>query len=82
MSKRLIALLAGVMAIAIIAAGCGSSSDDSTDTTVVVLTKTEFIKQGDAICAKGGKASPRKPKTSPTKTTSTSASRPRSSRKN
>lgn len=54
MSKRLIALLAGVMAIAIVAAGCGSSSEDSTD-TVVVLTKTEFIKQGDAICAKGSK---------------------------
>jgi hypothetical protein len=53
LSKRLIALLAGVMAIAIVAAGCGSS-DDSTDT--VVLTKTEFIKQGDAICAKGSKA--------------------------
>ena len=53
MSKRLIALLAGVMAIAIVAAGCGSSSDD-TD-TVVVLTKTEFIEQGDAICAKGSK---------------------------
>jgi hypothetical protein len=54
LSKRLIALLAGVMAIAIVAAGCGSSSDDSTD-TVVVLTKTEFVKQGDAICAKGSK---------------------------
>ncbi|HYJ23252.1 MAG TPA: hypothetical protein VEW07_14670 [Solirubrobacterales bacterium] len=54
MSKRLFALLAGVMAIAIVAAGCGSSSDDSTD-TVVVLTKTEFIEQGDAICAKGSK---------------------------
>jgi len=54
LSKRLFALLAGVMAIAIVAAGCGSSSDDSTD-TVVVLTKTEFIEQGDAICAKGSK---------------------------
>jgi hypothetical protein len=54
LSKRLIALLASVMAIAIVAAGCGSSSDDSTD-TVVVLTKTEFIKQGDTICANGSK---------------------------
>jgi hypothetical protein len=52
LSKRLIALLAGVMAIAIVAAGCGGSDDDS-DTTVVVLTKTEFITQGDAICKKG-----------------------------
>jgi hypothetical protein len=56
LSKRLIALLAGVMAIAIVAAGCGSSSDGTTDTTVVVLTKTEFIKQGDAICKKGGES--------------------------
>lgn len=55
MSKRLIALLAGVMAIAIVAAGCGSSSSDGSTDTVVVLAKTEFIKQGDAICAKGSK---------------------------
>jgi hypothetical protein len=55
LSKRLIVLLAGVMAIAIVAAGCGSSSDDSTD-AVVGLTKTEFIKQGDAICKKGSAA--------------------------
>jgi hypothetical protein len=52
LSKRLIAMLACVMAIAIVAAGCGSG-DDSTET--VVLTKAEFIKQGDAICAKGSK---------------------------
>jgi ABC-type glycerol-3-phosphate transport system substrate-binding protein len=56
LSKRLIALLAGVMALAIVAAGCGSSSDSTTDTTVVVLTKTEFIKQGDAICKKGSES--------------------------
>jgi len=52
LSKRPIAMLAGVMAIAIVAAGCGGS-DDGTDT--VVLTKAEFIKQGDAICAKTSK---------------------------
>jgi hypothetical protein len=52
LSKRTLATLAGVVAIAIVAAGCGSS-DDST-TTVVALTKVEFIKQGDAICKKGG----------------------------
>ncbi|HEY4779934.1 MAG TPA: hypothetical protein VIH47_10110 [Solirubrobacterales bacterium] len=52
MSKRLIAMLAGAMAIAIVAAGCGSSSDDSTGATGA-LTKVEFIKQGDAICKKG-----------------------------
>jgi hypothetical protein len=54
LSKRLIVLLAGVVAIAVIAAGCGSSSDDSTETTAA-LTKAEFVKQGDAICAKGSK---------------------------
>lgn len=53
MSKRLIVLLAGVVAIAAVAAGCGSSSD-STETTAA-LSKAEFIKQGDAICEKGSK---------------------------
>lgn len=53
MSKRFTVLLATVVAFAAIAAGCGSSSDDSTE--VVVLTKTEFIEQGDAICTKGSK---------------------------
>jgi hypothetical protein len=46
-------MLAGAMAIAIVAAGCGSSSDDSTEASVE-LTKVEFIKQGDAICKEGG----------------------------
>ena len=53
MSKRPILLLAAVMAFAAIAAGCGSSDDDSTE--IVVLTKAEFVEQGDAICAKGSK---------------------------
>ncbi len=54
MSKRLIAMLAAAMAIAAIAAGCGSSDDSSgtTDVTVAV-TKTELIKQGDTICKQG-----------------------------
>ena len=63
MSKRLIAMLAGVVAVAIVAAGCGSSSDTTTsgsssDTTetAAALSKAEFIKQGDAICAKGNKS--------------------------
>jgi hypothetical protein len=55
LSKRLIMMLAGVMAIAIVAAGCGSSSDDSTKTTAA-LTKAELIAQGDAICKKGNAA--------------------------
>jgi ABC-type glycerol-3-phosphate transport system substrate-binding protein len=67
LSKRLIAMLAAVLAVVIVAAGCGSSGDDSssgdtgssdttetTDTTAA-LSKAEFIKQGDAICTKGNK---------------------------
>ncbi len=43
-------LLAGVLAIALIAAGCGSSDSNST----VSLTKVELVNQGDAICKQGG----------------------------
>jgi hypothetical protein len=56
LSKRLIVLLAGVLALAIAAAGCGSS-DDSTDTDTasvdVTITKEQLIAQGDAICKQG-----------------------------
>lgn len=56
MSKRLIVLLAGVLALAIAAAGCGST-DDSTDTDTasaeVTITKEQLIAQGDAICKQG-----------------------------
>ncbi len=56
MSKRLIAMLFGVLAIAVIAAGCGSSSSSSSsEESTSSLTKAEFIKQGDAICAKANK---------------------------
>jgi hypothetical protein len=56
LSKRFIVVLAAVVAFAAIGAGCGSSDDSTTDTDVVVLTKTEFIKQGDAICKKGSES--------------------------
>jgi hypothetical protein len=49
LSKGLIATLAGAAAIAMIVAGCGSSSDDSTSS----LTKAQFIVKADAICKKG-----------------------------
>jgi hypothetical protein len=52
-SKPFIALLAALAAISMIAAGCGGGSD-STDSTSS-LTKAEFVKQGNAICAKGNK---------------------------
>ena len=47
MSKRLVAMLVGVVALAVIAGGCGGGDDDA-------LTKAEFIKRGDAICKKIG----------------------------
>jgi hypothetical protein len=36
----------GVLALLVVAAGCGSDGDDSS------LTKAEFVKQADAICAR------------------------------
>jgi hypothetical protein len=68
LSKRFIAILAGMLAIVALLAGCGSSEsgEESTakpETTAKsdagdgaandapALTKAEFIKQGDEICA-------------------------------
>jgi len=51
MSKRLVALFAALAVLALIVAGCGSSGG-STETTSS-LTKAEFVKKGNAICAKG-----------------------------
>lgn len=51
MSKRLVALFAALVALALIVAGCGSGGG-STETTSS-LTKAEFVKKGNAICAKG-----------------------------
>jgi hypothetical protein len=50
---KLIALIGAVMAFAAIAAGCGSS--DSTTDSTASITKAEFLKQGNAICAAGNK---------------------------
>jgi hypothetical protein len=55
LSKRLILLFAGLLALAI-AAGCGSSDDSTnTDTTSVdvTITKEQLVAQGDAICKQG-----------------------------
>ncbi len=49
MNKGLIAASVGVVAIAAIVAGCGSSSDDETSS----LTKAQFVARADAICKKG-----------------------------
>lgn len=53
MSKRFIALLAALAALALIVAGCGSGSSGTESTSS--LTKAEFVKQGNEICAKGSK---------------------------
>jgi hypothetical protein len=52
-SKRLVTMLAGVMALAALVGGCGSSdgsSDGGGDEGS--LTKAEFVSQADAICKK------------------------------
>lgn len=53
MSKRFIALFAALAVLAMIVAGCGGDSDSTESTSS--LTKAEFLKQGNAICAKGEK---------------------------
>ncbi|HVQ57605.1 MAG TPA: hypothetical protein VMS60_01740 [Solirubrobacterales bacterium] len=63
MSKRLVAILAAVLAIAAIA-GCGSSDNDtgtaagestsaSEDAGGPALSKAEFVKQGNEVCTQG-----------------------------
>ena len=54
MNKALLAALAALVALAAIVAGCGGGDDSETTET---LTKTEFIKQGDAICEKANEES-------------------------
>lgn len=52
MGTRLAAAGAGVLAIALIVAGCGGS-DPSVSTSS--LSKAQFIKKADAVCAQGNK---------------------------
>ena len=46
---RLIALVAGALAIFLVVAGCGGGDSDSSTASI---TKAEFIKQADAACKK------------------------------
>jgi hypothetical protein len=55
LNKALLAAIAALVAVAAIVAGCGSGGDTTDE--MVTLTKTEFIKQGDAICKQGNEAS-------------------------
>ena len=50
MKPRAILALTALVALGVIAAGCGSSSDDSSTSS---LTKAEFIAKADAICQQG-----------------------------
>jgi hypothetical protein len=50
--NRFLALIVAVGALALVAVGCGSSDDSTTDSGEA-LTKAEFIKQGNAICKEG-----------------------------
>ncbi len=52
--KRLLALAVAVCAAALVALGCGGGG--STTDSTASLTKAEFLKQGNAICAAGNKA--------------------------
>jgi hypothetical protein len=55
LNKVFLAAIAALVALAAIVAGCGSGGDTTDET--VTLTKTEFIKQGDAICKEGNDTS-------------------------
>ena len=56
-NSRLAALLAAlaIAAFAVFAAGCGDSDDDGTTDSGASLTKAEFVKQANAICAANNK---------------------------
>jgi len=49
LNRASLSALAVLVALAALVAGCGGGSD-TTDSATVTLTKTEFVKQGDAIC--------------------------------
>ncbi len=51
MKRNLTSLAACALAIGLIAAGCGSSNDNSTSTSS--LTKAQWIAKADAICQQG-----------------------------
>ena len=49
------AIAISVVAVGVLAAGCGGGDDTSSETSAA-LSKAEFVKQADAICAKGNEA--------------------------
>jgi hypothetical protein len=55
LNRASLAVLAALVVLAAIVAGCGG--DDDSDTSSDSLTKAEFVKQGDAICEKANEES-------------------------
>jgi hypothetical protein len=54
MKIRLLAVLAAILGIALIAAGCGGGgSDEEESAKTGSLTKAEFVKKGNEICKNG-----------------------------
>jgi len=52
MKRNALLLLASVLAVALMAAGCGGD-DDNGDATTASLTKPEWIAKADAVCKQG-----------------------------
>lgn len=46
-------IIVGLFAAGLVWAGCGGSSDSSSEVTASSLSKAQFIKQADAACKKG-----------------------------
>jgi hypothetical protein len=54
--KRLkIGAIAAALVLIVAVAGCGGGSDDSSSSTAAALSKEDFLKQGNQICADGNK---------------------------
>lgn len=42
------------MSVALTASGCGGSDESTSASSTAGLTRAEYVKQGNAICQKGG----------------------------
>ncbi|HKP88601.1 MAG TPA: hypothetical protein VJT75_01385 [Thermoleophilaceae bacterium] len=54
-SKRLLSILLLALGLALTAASCGDDDNKSDDSGSSSISKAEFVKKGNAICAKGNK---------------------------
>ncbi|HXR30386.1 MAG TPA: hypothetical protein VN752_04545, partial [Solirubrobacterales bacterium] len=54
-SKQLIAVVAGALALVVLVAGCGGGDDAEGEVTTASISKAEFAKQADAVCKEGEK---------------------------